>query len=174
MFSVKYYIKTQSKLNNPCYRDIVDTTQALLFKNKKLTPQFAIRVQEIIKEMQMQLPFIKVDFSYKILNINKPTWSMSAPVVNLEIVEHPKNITPAEVYRAEWRRIKRETYSGHIEIFTDVSKTETGVGAPAIVQENNPRYVIYSDSYSVVKSLAVVNYTNSIIRKVQHDIASTK
>ena len=33
--AINYYFKTRSQLSNPCFRDIVATSQSLLFKNKK-------------------------------------------------------------------------------------------------------------------------------------------
>ena len=119
----------------------------------------------------------------------------------MELAEHPKNITPAEVYRSEWRRLRGEKYTNHIKVFTGGSKTEAGVGAAAMVkedrfvsatlskaatiysaeahaiamaiseikQESAPRVVIYSDSYSVLRSLAEVNYANPVVRKIQHN-----
>ena len=126
---------------------------------------------------------------------------LKAPSVNLELAEHPKKITPAEVYRSEWRRLREEKHANHMEVFTGVSdrsrcescsngkedrfvsetlpKVATIYSAKAhaiamtiseIKQESAQRVVIYSDFYSLLRILAVVNYENPVVRKIQHDV----
>ena len=110
------------------------TSQALLFKTKNLTPPFAVRIKDLFSEMQLQKPFIKPEISYKILRMTIPTWSIKAPEVDLNLTEHPKNVTPTSVYMAEFRRLRTEKHRDYEEIFTDASRTETGVGSVMIAK----------------------------------------
>ena len=86
--------------------------------------------------MHQQKPYIKPGFSYKTPKITKLTWSIVPPEINLELTEYPKSTTPIIMYLTEFRRIRAEKYSNYAEIFTDGSKTEAGVGAAAIIENN--------------------------------------
>ena len=74
------------------------------------------------------------DFSYRILNILTPTWSLHTPEINNEISEFSKQRTTGQTYLREFDRVILESYAGYIKLFTDGSKSEAGVGSAAVCE----------------------------------------
>ena len=85
---------------------------------------------------------IKPEFSYGLLNINTPTWSLQDPNINLEFCVFSKGHTPKNVYAVKYRRVMDVQYMDHVPIYTDGSMqdvlsylgtmSEVGVGAEAV------------------------------------------
>lgn len=103
-----------------------------LFINKKIPVPFALRIQYLLNELNIQKRPIKPNFSYILNEITTPTWQINTPDINIELTIYPKDITPVAQYRTEYNRIKHEKYNNYCKIFTDGSKTRAGVGAAAV------------------------------------------
>lgn len=203
--TIEYFFKIRSYLDNPARNQATIVTNQRLFQNKKIPAPFAIRATNIITELGIDKKYVKPAFSYKILNITTPTWTLTPPNINIELTEFTKSTTPSVRYRQEFNRIKAEQYPEHMHIYTDGSKTVTGVGAAAVTDnstnmatlpkvatiysaeihaiqlainitknEQNTKFVIFSDSLSALTKLMNINYCHPILRKLQHDIETLR
>ena len=63
-----------------------------------MTSHFPIRIQILIEKLSLRKNLIKPEFSYRLLNIIDPTWSLMGPNINVELNEFQKNHTPNAVY----------------------------------------------------------------------------
>jgi ribonuclease HI len=130
--SLQYYFKLRSNINNPAYNQAIPIKDERLFINKKIPVPFALRIQYLLNELNIQKRPIKPNFSYILNEITTPTWQINTPDINIELTIYPKDITPVAQYRTEYNRIKHEKYNNYCKIFTDGSKTRAGVGAAAV------------------------------------------
>lgn len=130
--TMRYYYKMRSQLSNPAYNLTVVTRQRLLYENKNMTPPIALRVQKLLETYGINKGYVRPNFSYRILGITKPTWSIDPCTVDLELAENPKNQTTVNVYRQMFNDLIYRKYENHKQIFTDGSKSDAGVGAAAV------------------------------------------
>ena len=136
MLSLRYYYKIRSLPSNPAFQSVLDTNRTNLFRNKNIKPSFAIRTQEIKQKLQMPREYIKPSFSYRILNINLPTWSFKCPSVNKSLMQFKKHETSDNEYRTYFRNLNENAYSNMTHLYTDGSVTDDGVGAAAWCSEH--------------------------------------
>ena len=141
--TLKYFLKIKSQFYNPSFNSAIPPTDRLLINNKRLLPQtVAIRANRIVQEISIPMNNMCPDFSYGILNILTPTWSLQTPKINNEISDFPKQSTTGQKYLREFDRVILESYVGYIKLFTDGSKSEAGVGSAAAC-EGTVRTSIY-------------------------------
>ena len=136
--TLKCYFKMRSHIRNPAHPCTVTPKQELLFQNKKLPAPFAVRARNIMVKYDINRGFVRTVFSYRLLNIIEPTWSIEAPEVSLEMTELPKSNTTDHVYQALLNEVRASKYSNSEQMYTDEAKSETGVGA-AVVWRNTGR-----------------------------------
>ena len=89
----------RSRIKNPAHSFAVTPKQEL-FQNKRLPALFAVRAKNIMVKYDISRGFVRTVFSYRLLNIIEPTWSIEVPEVNLEMTELPKANTVSHVYQA--------------------------------------------------------------------------
>jgi len=126
--SLKYYYKIRSLPSNPTF-NLLSVEQETLYANKNLPPPFAIRIKSLHNKYNINRQHILPDFSYSLLKIKEPTWSISEPKVNLNLTKFPKDLTPNIIYQEKFREILEEKYSQWTYLYTDGSKNKDGVGA---------------------------------------------
>lgn len=203
--ALRYYYKIKSNLNNPAQRYIVPLTYRTLFINKGLQLPLSLRIQNMLEKYRLRKMFVKPEFSYSLLQITVPSWSLELPDINFDLNQFSKLITPVAQYQQNYSRLCRTSYSNFSKIFTDGSKRAVGVGA-AVVCNNTTRsaslpieasifsaemhavsmavrlvnelrgerFVIFSDSFSVLKSLENVRIKHPVGRTILHDIYNLK
>ena len=132
--TLKYFLKIKSQFSNPAFNSVIPPTDRLLINNKRLPQTVAIRANRIVQEMSIPMNNMCPDFSYRILNILTPTWSLHTPQINNEICEFPKHSTSGQTYLREFDRVVLESYVGYTRLFTDGSKSEAGVGSAAVCE----------------------------------------
>ena len=76
--------------------------------------------------------YIKLSFSHRFPGRNTPKWGLQLPTVDLELSRSLKIVTPANRYQQLYRDMVERKYSRTVRIFTDGSKTDTGVGSAAL------------------------------------------
>jgi len=198
---LRYYYKTKSSIDNPAHKHVVPLHCRNLFMNKHLPLPLSHRTQNLTERYNLRKGFVKPKFSYSIHNITVPSWSLHKQQVNFQLAL-PKASTSDIVYRMEFRNLCDEQYHEHRVLYTDGSKSQTGVGAAVmselgnrsaslpieasifsaeleairlavnIVREAAPgRYVVMSDSYSVLSSLNADRCQNPTIQKLLHEIS---
>ena len=126
--SLKYYYKIRSLPSNPTF-NLLSVEQETLYANKSLPPPFAIRIKSLHNKYNINRQHILPDFSYSLLKIKEPTWSISEPKVNLDLTEFPKDFTPNIIYQKKFQEILEEKYSQWTYLYTDGSKNNDGVSA---------------------------------------------
>jgi len=199
--SLRYYYKTRSSLDNPAYNHIVALGLRTLFVNKRIPLPFSMRVQNAIEQYGLRKQLVKPKFSYTLLGIDTPTWTLPELKINLNLSEHPKLITSDVAYRSLFRDECRHRYADYSIIYTDGSKDMHGVGAAAVsserelsmsmpteasifsaeieainlavnlIRENNDgKFLVASDSISVLQSLKSSQCINPTLRKVKHNV----
>ena len=72
-------------------------------------------------ELNLHKNLIKPEFSYDLLNINAPTWSLQDTNINLEFCVYSKGHTPKNVYAVKYRRVMDVLYMDHVPNYTDGS-----------------------------------------------------
>ena len=156
----------------------------------------------MLDKYKLRKQYVKPEFSYRILNITQPTWSLESLNINMNIASFPKLVTPQEKYRQEYKRACEENYKNWVKLYTDGSKREEGVGAAAVwnggkksatlpkeasifsaelgaittaIEElQGEQFVVFLDSGSTLKALMRKRNCRPVTRKLQHDIAHLK
>ena len=199
--SLRYYYKIKSNINNPASQQLIPLSYRTLFTNKAMQLPLNLRIQRMIEKYRLRKIFVKPAFSYRLLNIHVPTYTLAAPEINFELSESNKITTPVIWYIQNFRRIVAEEYRDCEQLYTDGSKREIGVGAAVVwgrgvkratlpseasiysaemhaidmaikivTAEPLEKYVIFSDSASVLRSLSDTRTTHPIARRLLHEI----
>lgn len=132
LLTLKYHYKMKSHIYNPAFSASVPTTDNRLFANKRITPPLAIRANDLINSENIPKASICPAFSYRVLGIRVPTWSIKTVNMNTELTEFPKNSTNPAFYRLCFRDMIHNNYRNFTQLYTDGSKTENGVGAAVV------------------------------------------
>ena len=199
--TLKYFIKIKSHFANPAFSFVVPPTDRLLIRNFKKSETVSIRANRLIQEKAIPINNICPDFSYRILNITTPTWSIRTPQINIEISEFPKKNISSATYLLEFDRITQEKYTNFIKLFTGGSKSVDGVGSAAVCGETvrtaslpkhasvfsvklhaihlafliirdhqEQRFVIFTDSLSLLQAIENGYTPNTVCRRLQHEM----
>lgn len=132
MLSMRYFYLIRSQINNPANFIALQQGNDRLFKNKQLTPPFALRVNRMIKQYQLTTGPIQPMFSYRLLSIKTPSWSIDPPCVNLNLANYHKSDTKPALYTKLFQDMIESKYKHFSILYTDGSKTATGVGAACV------------------------------------------
>ena len=133
--ALRYLYKIKSFTDNPAYNSLIPQHNRRLFENNPVIPPLSIRSRQMIEKYDLRISFVKNNFSYLLLNISKPTWSLTDPDVCFELNQFPKQTTPPQQYLQLFLHLCQTTYHDHISLFTDGSKKSNGVGS-AVVHGN--------------------------------------
>ena len=201
--TLKYYFEMRSYLKNPNHRAAVTSHVERLCSNRALVPPFALRAKQLLPQYEVERRHVKPAFSYRILNINEPTYSIHSPEINLELSIFSKKSTPNIAYLSAFNEIVDRDYRQYEQIFTDGAKYSNGVGAAAVwrdiikckplpieasmftaeifavkmaldIADENPssKFVIFSDSYSVLSKILNIQVNDHVTRQIHHQIYS--
>ena len=203
LMTAKYFCKLRSQLGNPAFKYAVPNYYGQTFEAKRLTPPFSIRARNILKDMEITNLYIKAAFSYQIYSQSTPAWKIDLPEVNLAMVEYPKNTTTSGIYRQVLASILEE-HSSELQIYTDGSKSEGGVGSAVVCEgrisasslpscatilsaelyaitiavnqakNSNKDCVILSDSYSALMCLQDRDNENPTVKHIQYECHNLK
>ena len=88
--SLRHFFKTKSLISNPATPHLIPLSYRALFRNKEISMLLNMRTQKIIEKYQLRKMFVKPVFSYKILNITKPTYIVPTPDINFEMAVYQK------------------------------------------------------------------------------------
>jgi len=130
--TLKYFYKIRSELNSPVYRYITDVSQRRLFENKREPLPMTIRAQLLMEKLSLRKSSIKPNFSYRILNVDIPTWKINPPDVNLHLASYKKEATNCVVYQQLFGELVQQEYRNYEHIYTDGSKFDDSVGAAVV------------------------------------------
>lgn len=163
--ALKFYFKKRGQLSNPGFMESVSATQRTLFLNRGMTPPFPNRVENILSELNIEKGSVRPNFSYLILNINKPSWKIQLPEICLELTEYPRSSTTSIIYQQLFNNLLSEKFSNFEHIYTDGSKTEEGVGAAAVWRTTTKTTTLPSEASIYTAELCAINMARNIIEE---------
>ena len=74
------------------------------------------------------------DFSYSRLETKEPSWRLRSTRINLSLTNLPKEKTPTMGYQKRFKEVIENKYKGWNHVYTDGSKSESGLGAAATTE----------------------------------------
>ncbi|MES9994020.1 MAG: reverse transcriptase domain-containing protein, partial [Candidatus Thiodiazotropha sp.] len=190
--SLQYVTKLAANPQNPAYDCVFNPRYEILYNNKpRSIKSLGLRIKPLLDNSHIDIKNIQ-KFS---LPVQEP-WTLKPPNVILSLHQNKKSQTNPDFLQSEFLRIKsnfpnhttiytdgskqedKVACSAVSSLFTDTIRLPNGSSifsaeAKAIdlalnqisVQENN-RFIIFSDSLSVLSSLKNVNHTNPLIQQI--------
>jgi len=132
--TIRYYYKCRSSLNNPAYSAAVIAKQELLYSHKNIVPPVANRAKALLQKYNLNRGFIQPKFSYRILNIDRPSYSVHPPTVITELTTLPKKTVSHHTIRNCFNDLLSTTFEDSLHVYTDGSKSADGVGAAVVCE----------------------------------------
>ena len=177
LLSLRYYLKTRAQLSSPVGTCISQQNQVLTTIASNKT--FYSRIQSLIQKLQLPKPTIQPEFSYIGQQCNIPNYAQRKPTVNKELSRYPKDSTPPSVYLSEFAAIRDEKYSNFREVYTDGSKTDTGVGAAAVSHDKCSTAtlpveasIFTAEAYALELAVGIIERSNSRFNVIFSDSRS--
>merc|ERR1711895_291171 len=177
LLSLRYYLKTRAQLSSPVGACISQQNQVLTTTASNKT--FYSRIQSIIKKLRLPKFTIQPEFSYTGQQCNTPNYAQRKPTVNKELSRYPKDGTPPSVYLSEFAAIRDEKFSSFRKIYTDGSKTNTGVRAAAVSHDKCSTAtlpvkasIFTAEAYALELALGIIERSNSRLNVVFSDSRS--
>jgi len=167
MLTLKYYFKMRAQLSNPGRKTSVVAQQQLLYNNLNMIPPLANRAEKLLAEYNIQKGFVRPNFSYSMIESNIPTWLTRSPNIRRNLTIFPKATTTAASYRQAFLDILFNNYYDHQHIYTDGSKTRSGVGAAAVSGNVVKRATLPAQSSIATAELYAINMATEIIKESQ-------
>jgi len=151
--TIKYYYKMRSSLSNPAFSAAVVTRQELLYSHKNIIPPLANRAKALIQKLNLNRGVIQPKFSYRILNIDLPSYSIYPPTVISDLTAWPKKTVSHHIIRDYFNDLLSTTFEESLHVYTDASKSIDGVGA-AVVCDDAVLRAALPDESSIVTAEA--------------------
>ncbi|XP_072395249.1 uncharacterized protein [Diabrotica undecimpunctata] len=153
---------TYANPNNPSRSNIfTDRFKNLYTENRNMKPPFYERVRQTLKTLQIPIPNTYSNF----IEI-PPSWTLSIPQSDTFLNIFRENDTPHSLIKNTFIN-KLTKFSKSYHIYTDASKTSTGVGAAVITPNITLEYKLPSLScihtgelYAIYQALVYMNSSN--------------
>lgn len=163
MLSLRYFFLLRSQLRNSTNDILSNTSDKLLFEHKKITPPFAIRVEDMLNRYTLSRHPIQPEFSHRLLHITIPSWSITIPKANLDLCAYTKTSTEPILYSAQLSHLLETTFKGFTPIYTDGSKSALGVGAAAVSATKTCMASLPKEANILTAELHAINMALTII-----------
>ena len=131
ILGIKYYARTLTINKNNTVCNLYDQRRDRLFTNSKRFETTAIKIRNDMAELNIQFPPI---LEQKVTKI--PPWIIPKPNFCFEMEKYPKNYTPTVQVLSEFLDHRHNT---DIDIYTDGSKTNRGVGLGIAIRTTSNR-----------------------------------
>jgi ribonuclease HI len=126
MLSLQYYIRASKIPDSMVMKHLDNTNLDNRYSNSKRKPKsVAYKIRQIFRELNSEIPEIIPFYSSEL-----GPWEIPKQSICTNLAGNKKEETNPDVYRNLFHAHRHET---DIEIYTDGSKSEVGVGAGAIV-----------------------------------------
>lgn len=190
--SLQYVTKLASDINNPAYNCVVYPDNKILFQNKpRLIKPLGLRIIPSLKEADINITSIK-EFS----KAPKEPWTLECPNIILDLIKYKKSETSSETFKSNFLEIKshyknfisfytdgskqedsvacaavckNETLRLRLPDGSSIFSAEAcaiHLALSSIQSSNYDKYIIFSDSLSVLISLRNINHSNPFIQQV--------
>ena len=128
--SLQYTIKLSSTPENPAFDAVFNVPRYIktaVAKNENLIKPLGLRVKDDLAELAWKKEDTD-DFFFSPI----PPWQLQTPEIDLGLADTTKGETDAETFKTAFRDLLGK-YQGFEQIYTDGSKSETAVGAAALI-----------------------------------------
>ena len=128
--SLQYTTKLSSTPENPAFDAVFNVPRYIktaVAKNENLIKPLGLRVKDDLAELAWKKEDTD-DFFFSPI----PPWQLQTPEIDLGLADTTKGETDAETYKTAFRDLLGK-YQGFEQIYTDGSKSETAVGAAALI-----------------------------------------
>ena len=133
--SLKYYLKLRSHISNPAFRSVVPNTTAPQYTSYNPQP-LRVFLNSHIDRLNLRRGLLCPHFSYQLLNISTPSWSLRPLSLNTDLHYLPKSCTDPAIYTQHFHSILQTKYRNTYHIYTDGSKVDGAVvRQPAVLEE---------------------------------------
>ena len=129
--SLKYYLKLRSHISNPAFSSVVPKTVAPQLLSSD-PPPLRVLLNSHLDRLDLRRGLLCPHFSYQLLDISTPSWSLRPLSLNTDLHRLPKAHTNPDVYDQHFQLLLHTTYSNFYAVYTDGSKTGDAVGAAAV------------------------------------------
>ena len=109
--------------------------QELLYEHKAIIPPIGTRIKKLLEKYALRGGHVKPRFSYDFHSIERPTWSIDPPDVNMGMAALPRYVAAQQEYRQLFREIMEE-YEGWERIYTDGSKGQRSRSSSSLATGN--------------------------------------
>ena len=194
--AVKYYYKMRAQLSNPSLGYTVVKESCVVYEVARISLPLSTRIHRILQELNLNKGVIKSVFSYKLFGIDKSTWVVTLPEVNLALTMLRKQDTPAPVYKGYLRNYSRQGTHAMKQCIQTAQNQRMGLKQQrcagrrrewnhcrgkrlclqlmcmplSIAKQKVQRAVIYNDSYSALVKFTRIESMDPLVRRIQHDI----
>ena len=129
---LQYYIRINRIPDSTVMKHMNDTALDNRYRNSRRKPKsVAYKLRQLCGELDIVIPTITPFYQ-----CNLGPWEIPKIVACLELAQHSKKETSEEIYR---NHFQEHRHTADIEIYTDGSKGETGVGAGVVVIKGDHR-----------------------------------
>jgi len=163
--TLKYYFKMRALLSNPGRTTAVVARQQMLYNNRNMTPPLANRAERLLDKYNMQRGYVRPNFSHFLIENSVPPWLTKTPIIKYNLTQLPKSATAPATYRQAFSDLVHNNYSEYQHIYTDGSKTRTGVGAAAVCGGIVKRSTLPVQSSIATAELYAINIATEIIKE---------
>ena len=125
--SMNYYLKLKSLPLNPAYDCVFQPNyKDLYLKNPSVIPPFGLRMVDHVENADLDLTVISDDDKFPF----DPPWTFITPKTNFSLAQFRKDTTSPLVFKQGYLEL-REKFPDHLHVFTDGSKSDSGVASAA-------------------------------------------
>ena len=107
--TLKYYYKVETLLQNSA-SIFITPEQKTLYASKLSPPPFAIRIQKIHTQLNLENKGVLPVFLYSRLEINEPIWRLRSTRRNLSLTDLPKEKTPTMANQKKFKEVVKNKY----------------------------------------------------------------
>ena len=162
-----YILKVSQFRNHPTYKCIFEPDFRENYERRtNLTPPFGIRYGAAIAELDLPVALLDTP-----KHRESPPWEIASPRVDFSLVDYKKDSNIPTVLLSKFYNVL-ERYDGYVEIYTDGSKSDSGVGCAAVtsidmkksIRLHKDASVFSAELYALLAALTCV-LTNSLHKK---------
>ena len=165
---LRYFIKIRANLSNPAFSSVMCSDNPSIFNS--IHKPFGVRAKLLAENFNLRFIPIQPQFSYTLSKLTVPMSNFDTPEIDTSLALFPKQSTSSIVYQQNFSFLTSSKFSMFTKIFTDGSKSSSGVGSAAVCGDkisvaSLPKFVtIFSaEVYAIWLALSLVR-----------DLASTR
>ena len=117
--TLRYYLKIRGNPGNPATAAVFSAHDDLLFRHRGIHPSVGPRIRLLMDAYQLERVPILPAFSYTLLNLTIPTYTLPVPSINFELNSYPKSVTPSAQYLQLYQQLCNTMFAEFHHVYTD-------------------------------------------------------